>query len=99
MSNFNTLKQEELVRGKIQPHRLSQINIHVVTGALKLFLRTLKEPLITFTLWKSFVGICDLPEEMDVQTAVYALIPELPQPNRDTLAYLILHIQKYASFS
>ena len=58
-----------MVRGKMQPQRLAQMNIHVVTGALKLFLRTLKEPLITFTLWKSFAGICDLDEEMDVQTA------------------------------
>lgn len=89
--------QDEMVRGKMQPQRLAQVNIHVVTGALKLFLRTLKEPLITFTLWKSFVGICDLTEEMDVQTALYALIPELPRPNRDTLAFLILHIQKYAT--
>ncbi|XP_046462589.1 rac GTPase-activating protein 1-like isoform X1 [Daphnia pulex] len=88
--------KEEMVRGKMQPQRLAQVNIHVVTGALKLFLRTLKEPLITFTLWKSFAGICDLDEEMDVQTALYALIPELPRPNRDTLAYLILHIQKVA---
>uniref|UniRef100_A0A0P6CLF9 Rac GTPase-activating protein n=1 Tax=Daphnia magna TaxID=35525 RepID=A0A0P6CLF9_9CRUS len=88
--------KDEMVRGKMQPQRLAQVNIHVVTGALKLFLRTLKEPLITFTLWKSFVGICDLTEEMDVQTALYALIPELPRPNRDTLAFLILHIQKVA---
>lgn len=83
-----------MVRGKAQPYRLSQVNIHVVTGALKLFLRSLREPIITFTLWKSFTSICDLPEVMDVQTAVYALIPDLPQPNRDTLAYLILHLQK-----
>lgn len=90
-------RQDEMVRGKMQPQRLGQVNIHVITGALKLFLRTLKEPLITFTLWKSFAGICDLTEEMDVQTALYALIPELPRPNRDTLAFLILHIQKYAA--
>ena len=96
---FDVNLQEELVRGKIQPHRLSQVNIHVVTGALKQFLKTLKEPLITFTLWKSFVGICDLNEEMDVQTAIYALVPDLPQPNRDTLAYLILHIQKYSTLT
>lgn len=84
------------MRGKVQPHRLAQINIHVVTGALKLFLRTLREPIITYTMWKSFTAISDLSEEMDVQTAVYALIPDLPQPNRDTLAYLILHLQKYS---
>jgi len=70
------------------------VDIHVVTGTLKLFFRSLKEPLITYTLWDSFVRIADINDEMDVQTTVYSLVPDLPQPNRDTLAYLILHLQR-----
>lgn len=85
--------QERLLRGKGQP-QLSQVDIHVVTGTLKLFFRSLKEPLITYTLWDSFVRIADLHDDIDVQTTVHSLIPDLPQPNRDTLAYLILHLQK-----
>ncbi|XP_045034832.1 rac GTPase-activating protein 1 isoform X1 [Daphnia magna] len=87
--------KERLLRGKGQP-TLSQIDIHVVTGTLKLFFRSLKEPLITYTLWDSFVRIADLNDEMDIQTTVYSLVPDLPQPNRDTLAYLILHLQRVA---
>ena len=81
------------MRGKGQP-QLAQVDIHVVTGTLKLFLRSLKEPLITYTLWDSFVRIADLKDEADVQTTVYSLIPELPQPNRDTLSYVVLHLQR-----
>lgn len=74
---------------------MSIVNIHVITGVLKQFLRSLKEPLLTFSLWKSFTSIADMSDEMDVQTTIYSLIPDLPQPNRDTLAYLILHIQRF----
>ena len=87
------LDQERLLRGKWQP-LISQVDIHVVTGTLKLFFRSLKEPLITYTLWDSFVRIADINDEMDVQTTVYSLVPDLPQPNRDTLAYLFLHLQR-----
>ena len=82
-----------MLRGKWQP-MISQVDIHVVAGSLKLFFRSLREPIITFTLWESFVRIADINDEMDVQTTVYSLVPDLPQPNRDTLAYLILHLQR-----
>ena len=70
------------------------MDIHVVAGTLKTFFRMLKEPLITFTMWDSFVRIADMNDEMDVQNTVYSLVPDLPQPNRDTLAYIILHLQR-----
>lgn len=77
------------------PPLLSKIGIHVITSTLKLFFRSLKEPLITFTLWDSFVRIADMADQMEIQTVVQAtLIPDLPQPNRDTLAFMILHLQK-----
>ena len=81
------------MRGKGQP-QIAQVDIHVVTGTLKQFFRSLKEPLITFTLWDRFVSIAELNDEMDVQNTVYSLVPELPQPNRDTLAYFLLHLQR-----
>lgn len=66
----------------------------MVTGTLKLFLRSLKEPLITFTLWDSFVRLAEITDEMDAETLVYSLVPDLPQPNRDTLAFIMLHLQR-----
>ena len=46
------------MRGKGQP-TLAQVDIHVVTGALKLFLKSLKEQLITWTLWTCFTYVTD----------------------------------------
>jgi len=34
-------------------------------------------------------------DELDSSSDLYQAISELPQPNRDTLAYLILHLQRF----
>lgn len=83
------------MQGRTQLNHLAVVDIHVVTGTLKLFLRSLREPIITFTLWHSFVRLAEVCEEADAENLVYSLVPDLPQPNRDTLAFLMLHLQRY----
>ena len=42
-------------------HQAHIDDVHVICGCLKDFLRSLKEPLVTHELWKSFVdasGLC-----------------------------------------
>lgn len=39
--------------------------------------------------------LSDKTDEDDSASATYQAVSELPQANRDTLAYLILHLQKY----
>jgi len=34
-------------------------------------------------------------DELTSESELYQAISELPQPNRDTLAYLILHLHRY----
>ena len=47
--------KEKFLRGRGTPN-LSNINdINVVCGCIKDFLRGLKEPLITYSLWNDFV--------------------------------------------
>jgi Rac GTPase-activating protein 1 len=85
--------QEKFLRGKGVPN-LSKIDIHVVCGAIKDFLRSLLEPLVTYTLWQDFVKAAETSDPEDARAAMYQAISELPQPNRDTLAFLIMHLQR-----
>ena len=62
-----------------------------------LLYRSLKEPIITVGLWADFVRAVALPDKEDADAALYQAISELPQPNRDTLAFLILHLQRVSS--
>jgi len=42
------------------------------------------------------IRVCtERPDELDASSDLYQAISELPQPNRDTLAYLILHLQRF----
>ncbi|XP_060733117.1 rac GTPase-activating protein 1 [Tachysurus vachellii] len=73
-------------------HRVDEI--HVVCGLLKDFLRKLREPLVTFTLHKTFMGAAELADDNNSSAMMMQAIGELPQPNRETLAFLILHLQR-----
>ena len=69
-------------------------DIHVVCGCVKDFLRGLKEPLVTYALWKDFVNASQMDDEDESHSALYQAISQLPQANRDTLAFMILHLQR-----
>lgn len=83
--------KEKFLRGKGSPN-LRDVDIHVICGTVKDFLRYLHEPLITFTLWPRFVK-CVEGDQENITAGLYPLISELPQPNRDTLAYMMLHLR------
>ncbi|CAB3376494.1 Hypothetical predicted protein [Cloeon dipterum] len=85
--------KERFLKGKGAPD-ISQTDIHTICGALKEFLRSLKEPLITQSQWKDFTRACEHRDAAEVTAALYTAIAELPRPNRDTLAYLIMHLQR-----
>lgn len=57
----------------------------------------MREPLITVALWADFVRATTISDKEDADAALYQAISELPQPNRDTLAFLILHLQRVSS--
>ncbi|TTA69391.1 Rac GTPase-activating protein 1 [Bagarius yarrelli] len=80
------------VKAPLMLHRVDEI--HVVCGLLKDFLRKLKEPLITFTLHKKFMEAAELADHDKSSARMIQTIRELPQPNRETLAFLILHLQR-----
>lgn len=86
--------KERFLRGKSVPS-LSNADVHVICGCVKDFLRGLKEPLIPTALWKDFTNAVQMIDDKAIECALHAAIDRMPQANRDTLAYLCLHLQRY----
>lgn len=85
--------KERFLRGRGVPV-LASSDIHVICGCIKDFLRNLREPLIPTRLWTSFSNAVQHHDDVAAVRDLYASINQLPQANRDTLAYLILHLQR-----
>uniref|UniRef100_A0A8B9ZYK1 Rho-GAP domain-containing protein n=1 Tax=Anas zonorhyncha TaxID=75864 RepID=A0A8B9ZYK1_9AVES len=67
-------------------------DIHVVTGALKLFFRELPEPLVPYELFNPFIEAIKLPDPQEQVQRVAELVQSLPPPNYATLRYLVAHL-------
>uniref|UniRef100_A0A8C9PYU4 Rho-GAP domain-containing protein n=1 Tax=Spermophilus dauricus TaxID=99837 RepID=A0A8C9PYU4_SPEDA len=63
-------------------------DIHVVTGALKMFFRELPEPLFPYSFFEPFV------EAISKIETIKSLVQKLPPPNRDTMKALFGHLTK-----
>ncbi|XP_074835682.1 rac GTPase-activating protein 1 isoform X1 [Carettochelys insculpta] len=88
--------KEKFLRGKTVPLLSKVDDIHAICGLLKDFLRSLKEPILTFRLNKTFMEAAEILDEDNSLAAMYQAIGELPQANRDTLAFLMIHLQRVA---
>ncbi|TMS19648.1 Rac GTPase-activating protein 1 [Larimichthys crocea] len=86
--------KEKLIRGKTLPPLNKIEDINVITGVLKDFFRKLPEPLLTFHLNKAFMEAAEIQDDGNSLAMLYQTISELPQPNRDSLACLMIHLQK-----
>ncbi|XP_043838399.1 unconventional myosin-IXb isoform X8 [Dromiciops gliroides] len=76
--------------------KLENYPIHAITGVLKLWLRELPEPLMTFAQYNDFLRAVELPEKQEQLAAIYAVLEHLPQANHNTLERLIFHLVKVA---
>uniref|UniRef100_A0A8C6QJN1 Rho GTPase activating protein 9 n=1 Tax=Nannospalax galili TaxID=1026970 RepID=A0A8C6QJN1_NANGA len=74
-------------------------DIHVVTGALKLFLRELPQPLVPPLLLPHFRDALAFSESEQCLSQIQKLIDSLPKPNRDTLQYLLEHLCRVIAHS
>lgn len=88
--------KEKFLRGKSVPLLSKVDDIHAVCGFLKDFLRNLKEPLLTFRLNKAFMTAAEISDDDNSIAAIYQAVDELPAANRDTLAFLMIHLQRVA---
>lgn len=85
--------QEQLLNSEGDYPDLSEVRIHVLTGALKLLLR--KEPLVPEGLAHHVTRIGELDKTSDIQMEISTLLAGLEEPNKETLIYLVLHLQKW----
>ncbi|XP_039194167.1 rho GTPase-activating protein 15 isoform X2 [Crotalus tigris] len=72
-------------------------DIHVVTGALKMFFRELPEPLFPYCFFEQFVEAIKIQEYDSQVKAIKDLVQKLPRPNHDTMKTLFAHLQKIAA--
>ncbi|XP_072566979.1 rho GTPase-activating protein 12-like isoform X2 [Paramormyrops kingsleyae] len=69
-------------------------DIHVTTGALKMFFRELAEPLFTYGLFNDFVNAIKSPDYKQRPVLIRDLIKQMPKPNQDTMQVLFKHLRK-----
>uniref|UniRef100_A0A3P9IXW7 Rho GTPase activating protein 12 n=1 Tax=Oryzias latipes TaxID=8090 RepID=A0A3P9IXW7_ORYLA len=69
-------------------------DIHVTTGALKMFFRELPEPLFTYGSFYDFVNAIKGSDYKQRVNSVKDLIKKLPKPNHDTMQALFKHLRR-----
>ncbi|XP_040186785.1 rho GTPase-activating protein 27-like isoform X6 [Rana temporaria] len=67
-------------------------DVHVITGALKLFFRELPEPLFPYSHFTDFVEAIKLSDQSQKQRRMKELVLSLPQPNLETMRLLFRHL-------
>ncbi|XP_034087691.1 rho GTPase-activating protein 27-like [Gymnodraco acuticeps] len=68
--------------------------IHVITGALKLFLRELPEPLFPFSCFDKFIAAIQVQDYSLRVSYMKDLVRSLPLPNHDTMELLFKHLRR-----
>uniref|UniRef100_A0A3B4ATK3 Uncharacterized protein n=1 Tax=Periophthalmus magnuspinnatus TaxID=409849 RepID=A0A3B4ATK3_9GOBI len=69
-------------------------DIHVTTGALKMFFRELPEPLFTYASFNDFVNAIKCQDYKQRLNSIRDLIKKLPKPNHDTMQALFKHLRR-----
>ncbi|XP_067573694.1 rho GTPase-activating protein 27 isoform X2 [Pseudorca crassidens] len=67
-------------------------DVHVITGALKLFFRELPEPLFPFSHFPQFIAAIKLQDQAQRSRCIQSLVRSLPAPNHDTMRLLFQHL-------
>uniref|UniRef100_A0A8L0DRW1 Rho GTPase activating protein 12 n=1 Tax=Oncorhynchus mykiss TaxID=8022 RepID=A0A8L0DRW1_ONCMY len=69
-------------------------DIHVTTGALKMFFRELPEPLFTYDSFNDFINAIKCSDYKQRVNLIKDLIKQLPKPNHDTMQCLFKHLRR-----
>ncbi|KAL7404586.1 hypothetical protein ABVT39_016633 [Epinephelus coioides] len=74
-------------------------DVKTITSALKLYLRSLPEPLMTYGLYKEFISPAKGGSPESRIQAVHCLVHKLPERNRQVLGLLMKHLANVAAHS
>jgi GTPase-activating protein BEM2 len=70
------------------------LDINVVAGTLKTWLRELPESILTPALFDKFTQSVIIPDYEEKYYAIKSLVHQLPRPNFNLLKRLIYHLRK-----
>ncbi|PRD22190.1 UNVERIFIED_CONTAM: Rho GTPase-activating protein 15 [Trichonephila clavipes] len=73
-------------------------DVHVLTGALKMFFREMKEPLFPFSMFDKFLNAIALPDANSKLEALKKLVHKMPEPNFGTLKVLLEHLLRVTEY-
>ncbi|XP_023034138.1 rho GTPase-activating protein 68F [Drosophila willistoni] len=68
---------------------LANVNVHVIAGLLKSFLRDLTEPLLTFELYEEIIRFLDWPKEERSRNVTQLIREKLPEENYELFKYIV----------
>ncbi|XP_065128598.1 rho GTPase-activating protein 9 [Paramisgurnus dabryanus] len=85
---------EELMQDRLNLDDPQWEDIHVITGALKLFFRELPEPLIPFDFFHDIMETVKISDYMEKVERLKLLVISMPSPNHDTLRHMIRHLTR-----
>ncbi|KAK3100253.1 hypothetical protein FSP39_016959 [Pinctada imbricata] len=81
-------------REKIDIDDPNQFEIKTITSAVKNYLRSLPEPLMTFKLHKEFIAAAKQESKTLRVHDIHTLVHKLPEPNFEMLELLVEHLKK-----
>uniref|UniRef100_A0A8C5G159 Rho GTPase-activating protein 10 n=1 Tax=Gouania willdenowi TaxID=441366 RepID=A0A8C5G159_GOUWI len=74
-------------------------DVKTITSALKLYLRSLPEPLMTYGLYKEFISPAKGSSPESRIQAIHCLVHKLPERNRHVLGLVMKHLANVAAHS
>ncbi|XP_048871359.1 rho GTPase-activating protein 27-like isoform X4 [Brienomyrus brachyistius] len=73
-------------------------DVHVITGALKLFFRELPEPLFPYSYFNNFIAAIKISDYNEKVAYMSQLVKSLPAPNHDTMELLFSHLRRVIEY-
>ncbi|XP_061112385.1 beta-chimaerin-like [Conger conger] len=73
-------------------------DIHIIAGALKLYLQGLPIPVIPYHLYYTFIQAAGLPDPGARLEGIHEAVLQLPRAHYEALRYLAAHLKRVAAF-